>query len=98
MHFSTRSIHIGNEKEALTGAVIPPLYLSSTFAPVGEFSEAVYDYSRSGNPTRAGLETTIAALEEGVGALAYSSGMAAIHGYLWRHLSHSSQDSQSRRH
>ncbi|HYX31683.1 MAG TPA: PLP-dependent aspartate aminotransferase family protein [Oligoflexus sp.] len=82
MHLSTRSIHIGNEKDPLTGAVIPPLYLSSTFAPPGEFSEALYDYSRSGNPTRGGLETTIAALEEGVGALAYGSGMAAIHGAL----------------
>lgn len=82
MHLSTRSIHIGNEKDPLTGAVIPPLYLSSTFAPPGEFSEALFDYSRSGNPTRAGLETTLAALEEGVGALAYSSGMAAIHGAL----------------
>jgi cystathionine gamma-lyase len=82
MHLSTRSIHIGNEKDPLTGAVIPPLYLSSTFAPPGEFSEALYDYSRSGNPTRAALESSIAALEEGVGALAYSSGMAAIHGAL----------------
>jgi cystathionine gamma-lyase len=82
MHLSTRSIHIGNEKDPLTGAVIPPLYLAATFAPPGEFSEALFDYSRSGNPTRAGLETTLAALEEGVGALAYSSGMAAIHGAL----------------
>ncbi len=82
MHLSTRSIHIGNEKDPLTGAVIPPLYLSSTFAPPGEFSEALFDYSRSGNPTRAGLESTLAALEEGVGALAYASGMAAIHGAL----------------
>lgn len=79
MHLSTRSIHCGNEKDPLTGAVIPPIYLSSTFAPDGDFSEAIYDYSRSGNPTRAGLETTLAALEEGVGALAFSSGMAAIH-------------------
>jgi cystathionine gamma-lyase len=82
MHLSTRSIHIGNEKDPLTGAVIPPLYLAATFAPPGEFSEAAFDYSRSGNPTRAGLETTLAALEDGVGALAYSSGMAAIHGAL----------------
>ncbi len=79
MHLSTRSIHVGNEKEPLTGAVIPPLHLSSTFAPDGDFSKAVYDYSRSGNPTRAGLETTLAALEEGCAALAFSSGMAAIH-------------------
>lgn len=82
MHLSTRSIHVGNEKDPLTGAVIPPLYLASTFAPAGEFSEAIYDYSRSGNPTRAGFETTLASIEEGVGALAYASGMAAIHGAL----------------
>ena len=79
MHLSTRSIHVGNEKDPLTGAVIPPLYLSSTFAPDGDFSQATYDYSRSGNPTRAGLEATLTSLEEGTGALAFSSGMAAIH-------------------
>ncbi len=79
MHLSTRSIHSGNSKDPLTGAVIPPLYLSSTFAPDGDFSQARFDYSRSGNPTRACLETTLAALEEGCGALAFSSGMAAIH-------------------
>lgn len=79
MHLSTRAIHCGQPKDPLTGAVVPPLYLSSTYAPDGDFSAARYDYSRSGNPTRAGLEATLAALEEGVGALAFSSGMAAIH-------------------
>lgn len=79
MHLSTRAIHSGQTKDPLTGAVVPPLYLSSTFAPEGDFSSAPYDYSRSGNPTRAGLEATLAALEEGAGALAFSSGMAAIH-------------------
>ncbi len=79
MHLSTLSIHIGNEKDPLTGAVVPPLYLSSTFAPEGDFSKASFDYSRSGNPTRAALERTLAALERGCGALAFSSGMAAIH-------------------
>lgn len=82
MHFSTKAIHIGNEKDPLTGAVVPPLYLSSTFAPDGEFGEAAFDYSRSGNPTRAGLERTLTAIEGGSGALAFSSGMAAIHGAL----------------
>lgn len=79
MHLSTRAIHSGSTKDPLTGAVIPPLYLSSTFAPDGDFSQASFDYSRSGNPTRACLETTLASLEEGCGALAFSSGMAAIH-------------------
>ena len=82
MHFSTKAIHIGNEKDPLTGAVVPPLYLSSTFAPDGEFCEAAFDYSRSGNPTRSGLERTLTAIEGGSGALAFSSGMAAIHGAL----------------
>ncbi|MCX6130270.1 MAG: aminotransferase class I/II-fold pyridoxal phosphate-dependent enzyme, partial [Proteobacteria bacterium] len=82
MHFSTHAIHTGHTREPITGAVIPPLFLSSTFAPTGEFSEATFDYSRSGNPTRTALETNLAALEEGLGALAYASGMAAIHGAL----------------
>ena len=82
MHLSTRSIHIGNEKDPQTGAVVPPIHIASTFAPDGEFESAAYDYSRTGNPTRAGLERTIASLEDGVGALAFSSGMAAIHAAL----------------
>ncbi len=82
MHFSTRSIHIGNEKDPQTGAVVPPIHLASTFAPDGDFEEAAYDYSRTGNPTRSALERTIASLELGVGALTFSSGMAAIHAAL----------------
>lgn len=81
MKFRTRAIHHGQEKDPQTGAVTPPVYLSSTFVQheAGEWRE--FDYSRSGNPTRAALETTAASLEgcgEG-GALAFASGMAAIH-------------------
>jgi len=77
MHFRTRAIHVGQQRDERTGAVVPPLHLSSTFvqAEAGKWGE--FDYSRSGNPTRKALETTLASLEEGVGALAFASGMAA---------------------
>ena len=79
MKFRTRSIHVGNEKDPQTGSVVPPIYSASTFVQpaAGEFGE--FDYSRTGNPTRKNLERTIASLENGVGALAFASGMAATH-------------------
>ncbi len=79
MEFRTRAIHVGNEHDPQTGAVVPPLHLSSTFVQpcAGEWGE--YDYSRSGNPTRKAFETTLASLEGGVGALAFATGMAATH-------------------
>ena len=79
MKFRTRAIHVGNRRDPQTGAVVPPIHLASTYVQeaAGEWGE--YDYARSGNPTRANLEETMASLEGGVGALAFSSGMAAIH-------------------
>lgn len=79
MEFRTRAIHVGNEKCPQTGAVVPPLHVASTFVQeeAGKWGE--YDYSRSGNPTRKSFERTMASLEGGVGALAFSSGMAATH-------------------
>lgn len=78
-HFRTRAIHVGQEIDPATGAVVPPLHLASTFVQhhAGEWRE--FDYSRSGNPTRKALETTLASLESGCGALAFSTGMAATH-------------------
>ena len=61
------------------GAVIPPLYLSSTFAFQGFDEKGEYDYTRSGNPTRDQLAGALAALEGGAGAVITSSGMAAVH-------------------
>lgn len=78
MHFRTKAIHIGNEPDA-TGAVVPPIYLAATFVQPGAGDWGAFDYSRSGNPTRKAFETTLAALESGCGALAFSSGMAAVH-------------------
>jgi len=75
--FSTKSIHKGQKPEKLYGSVSLPIYLSSTFQQE-EFGEYIYDYSRAGNPTRTNLEENIAALEQGKGAVAFSSGMAAI--------------------
>lgn len=79
MHFRTRAIHVGNEPCPATGAVIPPLYLASTFVQPGAGEWGQFDYSRSGNPTRACFEATIANLEAGAGGLAFASGMAATH-------------------
>lgn len=79
LHFRTRAIHTGQERDAATGAVVPPIHVASTFVQhqVGEWRE--FDYSRSGNPTRKSLEIALADLEGGCGALAFSSGMAATH-------------------
>lgn len=79
MQFRTRAIHVGNETDPRTGAIVPPLHLASTFVQPGAGEWGEFDYSRSGNPTRKGLETTLASLESGVGALAFSTGMAATH-------------------
>src|ERR1700691_1573898 len=79
MQFRTRAIHVGNPPDPETGAVVAPIHLAATFVQpaVGESGE--FDYSRSGNPTRKALEIALASLESGCGALAFSSGMAAIH-------------------
>jgi cystathionine gamma-lyase len=79
MHFRTRAIHLGQERDPATGAVVPPVHFSSTFVQPGAGVWGEYDYSRSGNPTRKNFETTIAALEGGVKALAFATGMAATH-------------------
>ena len=78
-HFRTRAIHVGNEPDAQTGAVVPPIHVASTYVQprAGEWGE--FDYSRSGNPTRKNLEKTLTSLESGFGALAFASGMAATH-------------------
>lgn len=77
--FRTRAIHVGNEVDPATGAVVPPIHLASTFRQPGAGQWGEFDYSRSGNPTRSHLQETLASLESGCGALAFSSGMAAIH-------------------
>lgn len=74
--FSTKAIHVGSEPNAATGAVIPPISLSSTFAQDGIGNHKGYEYSRSGNPNRDSFERALAALEGGTRGLAFSSGSA----------------------
>lgn len=80
MEFSTRAIHVGNEPDPETGAVVPPIHRTTTYRQKTPGVWEAFDYSRTANPTRSNLEKTIANLEGGTGALAYSSGMAAITG------------------
>jgi cystathionine gamma-synthase len=77
MRFETRAIHEGQDPEPAYGAVNVPIYQTSTYAQSGVGEHKGYDYARTGNPTRTALETAVAALEEGYGALCFSSGMAA---------------------
>lgn len=76
--FETLAIHAGQAPDPTTGAVIPPVHLSSTFAQDGIGGlRGGYEYGRSGNPTRTALETQLAALEGGTHALSFASGLAA---------------------
>ncbi|WP_408898430.1 cystathionine gamma-synthase [Nocardioides sp. R1-1] len=76
--FETRAIHAGYRPDPTTGAVIPPIYATSTYAQdgVGGLRNG-YEYSRSANPTRTALESTLAALEGGAHGYAFASGLAA---------------------
>lgn len=76
--FATRAIHAGQDPDAATGAVVTPLYLTSTFAQdgVGGLRRG-YEYTRSGNPTRDALQEALASLEGGTRAFSFASGLAA---------------------
>lgn len=76
--FATRAIHAGQEPDPTTGAIIPPIYQSSTHVQdgIGGFRDG-YEYNRAGNPTRSSLQTQLAALEGGSAALSFASGLAA---------------------
>ncbi len=76
--FDTRAIHAGQEPEPRTGAVIPPIYQTSTYAQEEVGAPRLgYEYSRSGNPTRDALQECLASLEGGTRGLAFASGLAA---------------------
>jgi len=75
--FSTRAIHAGQPPDPNTGATIPPISLSSTFTQAAPGDHKGFEYARSGNPTRAALETCLAALEGTERGLAFASGLAA---------------------
>ena len=77
-HFNTLAVHAGVEPDPTTGAVMTPIYQTSTYAQTGINEHKGYDYARSDNPTRSALQAALAALEGGRYGLAFSSGMAAI--------------------
>ncbi|MBF4602461.1 cystathionine gamma-synthase [Curtobacterium sp. VKM Ac-2884] len=76
--FSTRAVHAGQEPDGPTGAVIPPIHLTSTYVQdgIGGMRNG-YEYSRAGNPTRDSLQTLLADLDGGVAAYSFASGLAA---------------------
>jgi cystathionine gamma-lyase len=75
--FSTRAIHAGQEADPATGATVVPIYATSTYTQAAPGQHKGYEYSRTGNPTRAALETCLASLEGGERGLAFASGLAA---------------------
>lgn len=78
LHLETLAIHAGQQPDPTTGAVMPPIVLSTTFAQDGPGNHKGFEYTRSDNPNRRSLEACIAALEGGEHGLAFSSGCAAI--------------------
>ena len=82
MKFGTKTIHAGQKADPTTGAIMTPIYQTSTYkqASPGDFKG--YEYSRTGNPTRTALENNLAALENGKYGLCFGSGLAAIDGII----------------
>jgi cystathionine beta-lyase/cystathionine gamma-synthase len=82
MDFATRAIHAGQDADQSTGATIEPIFQTSTYTQQGLGDHKGFEYSRTGNPTRAALETCLAALENATHGLAFGSGMAATQAVL----------------
>lgn len=82
MKFATKAIHAGQEPDPTTGAVMTPIYQTSTYAQEGLGVNKGHEYARTSNPTRSALEACIASLENGTYGLAFASGLAAEHTVL----------------
>ncbi len=78
MGFATNAIHVGQEPDPATGAIVPPIYQTSTYVQEALGKDKGYDYARTAHPNRRALERCLATLEGGAAAYAFSSGMAAI--------------------
>ena len=78
MKFATKAIHAGQSNDPTTGAIMTPIYQTSTYVQAKPGNHKGYEYSRTGNPTRNALENNLASLEEGKHGLCFSSGLAAI--------------------
>ena len=77
MKFATKAIHAGQEPDPTTGAIMTPIYQTSTYVQAAPGDHKGYEYARTQNPTRTALETNLAALENGNFAYCFGSGMAA---------------------
>ena len=86
LRFGTLAVHAGVNPEPTTGAIMTPIFQTSTYVQpvVGEPMQGSYDYGRTANPTREALEVSIAALESGLRGIAFSSGLAAIEAIVKR--------------
>ncbi len=82
MRFATKAIHVGQAADPATGATVVPIYQTSTYTQEEIGRHKGYEYSRTGNPTRAALEQCLASLEEGDYGLAFASGLAATSAVL----------------
>lgn len=82
LRFNTRTIHGGQSPDKAYGAVMPPIYQTSTYAQSTPGGHMGYEYSRSGNPTRTALENALASIEDGNYGLAFASGLAAMDAVL----------------
>lgn len=78
LHFNSKTIHGGQEPDKAYGAVMPPIYQTSTYAQTTPGGHKGYEYSRSANPTRTALERSLASIENGTYGLAFASGLSAI--------------------
>jgi cystathionine beta-lyase len=78
MKFNTRTIHGGQKPEKSTGAMVPPIFQTSTYAQSSPGTDQEYNYSRGANPTRTALEDSFASIENGTHGFGFSSGLAAI--------------------
>ena len=78
MKFNTKTIHGGQKPEETTGSVMPPVFLTSTYAQSSPGTHKGYEYSRAANPTRTALEDNFASIENGTHGFAFSSGLSAI--------------------
>jgi cystathionine gamma-lyase len=78
MKFGTKTIHAGQTADPTTGAIMTPIYQTSTYIQKSPGDHKGYEYSRTGNPTRNSLEKNIASLENGKHGLCFGSGLAAV--------------------
>ena len=77
MKFATKVIHAGIEPDPSTGAIMTPIFQTSTYVQAAPGDHKGYEYARTQNPTRSALEKNLAALENGTEAICFSSGLAA---------------------